>query len=124
MISILISDNKNSREEFDKVFRIVKELKKTIQNWSDTEILLFIPEGSYEFKETYTRVIRLLMTDLQNTNWNKVSFDSYLFSAMLVMMDGIFWKDRSTLEYNPESFKIDWLKIGLFDLNPYIRVND
>ena len=57
----------------------------------DTEILSFIPEGSYEFRETYTKVIRILMTDRQNTNWHNVSLDSWLFFTMLVMMDGIFW---------------------------------
>lgn len=116
MTSIVLSNNRN---EFDKVKQQVKELYETIKHMTDTELLLFIPDGSYEFRETYNRVILILMTDRQNTNWNNVSLDSWLFFAMLVMMDGIFWKECSILKYNTESFQIEWLMVGLCELNPY-----
>ena len=122
MSSVILSNNINNNAEFDVAMRQVQELKETIQHMSDTKMLLFIPEGSYEFRETYTKVIRILMTDRQNTIWHNVSLDSWLFFAMLVMMDGIFWKECSILEYYPESFQIEWLMVGLCKLNPHAGI--
>ena len=122
MSSIVLSNNINSRNDFDDVKHRVQKLRETIQHMSDSEILLFIPDESYEFKEAYTKAILILMTDRQNTNWRKVSLDSWLFFVMLVMMDCIFWKESTILEYTPESYQIEWLMVGLCELNPYAGV--
>ena len=45
MTSILLYNNRN---EFDKVKKQVKKLHETIKHMMDTEILSFIPEGSYD----------------------------------------------------------------------------
>ncbi len=109
----------SAHEKFDEARTQVLNLRDNIKGMTDTEILLFIPDGSYEFKEAYTNAIRILMTDIQNTNWNKVSPDSWLSFAMLVMMDGIFWKKCTILEYNRDFYQTEWLMVGIFELNSY-----
>ena len=122
MSSIVLSNNTNSHIEFDDVMYRVKKLRETIQHMSDIEILLFIPDESDEFKKAYTKAILILMTDRRNTIWNKVTLDSWLFFQILVMMDGIFWKECTILEYYQESYQIEWLMGGLCELNPYAVV--
>ena len=118
MSSKLSPEDASAREKFDDAKTQVLNLREKIKGMSDTEILLFNPDESYDFKEAYTNAIRILMTDIQNTNWNKVSPDSWLSFAMIVMMDGIFWGKCTILEYNRDFYQTEWLMMGIFELNP------
>lgn len=121
MSSKLSPNDDSAREKFNDAKTQVLNLREKIKGMrdDDTKILLFNPDGSYEFKEAYTNAIRILMTDIQNTNWNNVSPDSWLSFEMIVMMEGIFWKKCTILEYNRDFYQIEWLMVGIFELNSY-----
>ena len=118
MSSKLSPEDVSARKKFDDAKTQVLNLREKIKGMNDTKILLFNPDGSYEFKEAYTNAIRILITDIQNTNWNKVSPDSWLSFAMIVMMDGIFWGKCTILKYNRDFYQTEWLMMGIFELNP------
>lgn len=107
--------------KFDDAKTQVLNLRDKIIEMDIYELLLFIPDESFEIKEAYTYACRILLTDTQNPNFHTVSPDSWLSYAMLVMMDGIIWENNPTLEYDLIFYQIRWLMNGVFKLNSYAR---